>query len=210
MERAFDLCGALRRIRRVADCSQRELAERLGVSQSVISRAEAGSRGLPVELLARAAALAGLCLALVDGEGRPVAAMADGAVRDMGYRRFPAHLDTRHSEDNWWHGPERYSRPEPWYTFDLARERRDGRRRYDGTPADHQLPQPGDSPPERRAARQKQARLERAEELNRLLEQGAFPPWPDVTCACPPECEEVDTGGRPVHAPHCRCLCDLD
>ena len=210
MRPAFDLCGALRRIRRMADCSQRELAERLGVSQSLISRAEAGSRTLRVDVLVRAAALAGLGLALVDGEGRPVAAMADGAVRDMGYRRFPAHLDTRHSDDNWWHGPERYSRPEPWYTFDLARDRRDGRRRYDGTPADHQLPQPGDSPQERRTARQNQARLRLAEALDRLREQGALPPPLDVTCTCPPDCDGLDTGPRPAHASHCRCGCDLD
>lgn len=146
----------------------------------------------------------------MDAAGQAVIAMADSAVRDMGYRRFPAHLDTRHGDENWWHGPERYSRPEPWYTFDLDRDRRDGRRRYDGTPTDHQLPQPGDSPEERRAERQKQARLRRAAELDRLQEQGALPPWPDVTCTCPPECEELDSGERPVHATKCECGCDLD
>jgi len=40
----FDLSGTLRRIRRSADLSQRELADACGVSQSVVARAEAGQR----------------------------------------------------------------------------------------------------------------------------------------------------------------------
>ena len=59
--------------------------------------------------------------------------MADGAVRDMSGRRFPAHLDTRYSDDGWWHGPERYSRAQPWYTFDRERTVRDWYRGRSGT-----------------------------------------------------------------------------
>ena len=73
--------------------------------------------------------------------------MAADAVRDMGNRRFPAHLDTRYGDEGWWHGPHRYDREQPWYTFDRDRRTRDRYRRRDGTPDDHQLPQPGDSPP---------------------------------------------------------------
>jgi transcriptional regulator with XRE-family HTH domain len=205
----FDLCGALRRIRRRADLSQRELAQAVGVAVSVISHAEAGRRGMAVELLSRVADVAGLRLALLDTDGNEVVGMADGAVRDQGGRRFPAHLDTRYGNQHWWHGPERYSRSEPWYTFDRVRYTRDFRRGELGTPDDHQLPQPGDSPQERRAARERAARLRREEALQRWREQHRGPqpdPW---TCTCPPECAELDVGERPVHAVGCPCGCDV-
>ena len=103
-----------------------------------------------------AAALAGLRLALLDGAGDEVAPMSDDAVADMGGRRFPAHLDTRHSDEGWWHGPHRYGREQPWYTFDRDRRMRDRTGARDGTPDDHQLPQPGDSPAERAEARRRE------------------------------------------------------
>jgi transcriptional regulator with XRE-family HTH domain len=134
----FDLPAVLRRIRRTADASQRELAELVGASKSAVAAAESGGRGLDVRLLARAATAAGLRLALLDADGREVAGMDGDAVRDMSGRRFPAHLDTRYSEESWWHGPERYSRRQPWYTFDRDRELRDEWRRRRGTPDDHQ------------------------------------------------------------------------
>ena len=43
----LDLAGSLRRIRRLADLSQRELAERSGISKSALAAAEAGTRDLP-------------------------------------------------------------------------------------------------------------------------------------------------------------------
>ncbi|MFD2091606.1 helix-turn-helix domain-containing protein, partial [Blastococcus deserti] len=78
----FDLPGTLRRIRRLADRSQRELAVELELSKSAIAAAESGRRDLPVSALARAAALAGLRLALLDADGAEVAGMAPDAVRD--------------------------------------------------------------------------------------------------------------------------------
>lgn len=210
MERGFDLCSALRRIRRIADCSQRQLAEQLGVSQSVLSRAEAGARELPLSLLVRAAALAGLRLALVNRDGREVTGMATNTVRDLGGRRFPAHLDTRYSDEGWWHGPERYSRPQPWYTFDRDRAGRDAARSETGTPDDHQLPQGGDSPQARRARRREEALRKAAEERQRRFLAGELVRQPDWVCQCPPECAELDQGLRPVHAPDCPCGCDVD
>jgi transcriptional regulator with XRE-family HTH domain len=204
-----DLCGALRRIRRTADLSQRELALAAGVSVAVISHAEAGRRGMAVDLLSRLAAVAGLRLALLDGDGREVAGMADGAVRDEGGRRYPAHLDTRYGDVDWWHGRERYSRKQPWYTFDRVRDTRDYWRGRLGTPDDHQLPRAGDAPAQRRAARRRAARLRREEALQRWREEHRGPqpdPW---TCTCPPECAELDLGERPVHADDCPCGCDV-
>ncbi|MBJ7453347.1 MAG: helix-turn-helix transcriptional regulator, partial [Blastococcus sp.] len=96
---AFDLAGAVRRIRRCADCSQRELAVAIGTSKSTIAGAETGAAGLDARLLAAAAHLAGLRLALLDASGEEVHGMHPDAVRDRGGRRFPAHLDTVLSEE---------------------------------------------------------------------------------------------------------------
>ncbi|WP_158550775.1 helix-turn-helix domain-containing protein [Geodermatophilus sp. TF02-6] len=206
----FDLPGLLRRIRRQADLSQRELAAACGISASTVSHAEGGRRGLPTHVLARAAELAGLRLALVDAEGRQVPGMDPGAVRDEGGRRFPAHLDTRYGDEDWWHGDSRYSRQQPWYTYDRLRYTRDHWRGRLGVPDDHQLPQPGDSPAARRARRQQAAWQRRQEEVRRRREAGELPERQEWTCTCPPLCDELDDGSRrPVHAPDCPCGCDL-
>ena len=89
----FDLCGLLRRIRRQADLSQRQLAVELHVSKSTVAAAEAGRVGMDARLLAVAAGLAGLRLAVVDQDGTDVRGMDSAAARDQGGRRFPAHLD---------------------------------------------------------------------------------------------------------------------
>ena len=203
------LPGMLRRIRRTADLSQRELAEVCEVSQSLIAHAESGRSDLLVALVARAAAVAGLRLALVDAAGAEVAPMSDDAVRDTVGRHFPAHLDTRYSEEAWWHGSERYSRPEPWYTFDRRRDTRDHYRERDGTPADHQLPQPGDSPRDRRVARRQAAVRRAAEQRDRRRAEGRELPLPPWVCDCPAACTALeDWQGRPKHDADCPCRCD--
>jgi HTH-type transcriptional regulator/antitoxin HipB len=206
----LDLPGALRRIRRIADLSQRELAAACGLSQSVVARAESGRGGLLVSALARAAAIAGLRLALLDANGAEVISMSGEAVRDRGGRFFPAHLDTRHGDDRWWYAVHRYDRPQPWYTFDRDRSARDSYRRRDGTPEDHQLPQPGDSPADRAEARRRAEWRSRQERLERARQAVGQPRDDDFTCACPAACEELDDySGRPVHAPDCACHCDV-
>ncbi len=205
------LPGLLRRIRRTADLSQRELAQAGGVARSTVAAAEAGTRGLDARALARLAAVAGLRLALVDAEGREVAPMDAAAVRDGADRHFPAHLDTRHGDENWWHGPHRFDRDPVTYTFDRDRRYRDRRRARAGTPEDHQLPRPDDSLAARARARRLAARRAREEELERRRAAGLVPP-PDlgVTCDCPPECEELDDrSGPPRHAEGCACSCDV-
>jgi transcriptional regulator with XRE-family HTH domain len=203
MPEGFDLTGALRRIRRLADLSQRDLAKAAAISTSTLAHAEAGTRDLPVQSLARAGAVVGLRLVLVDDAGHPVEGMAENGVRDRFGRRFPAHLDTRYSDEGWWHGPERYSRPVPWYTFDRDRERRDARRSTGGAPADHQLPKARDAPAERAIARRQAVR-------RREVERGKLRPEEPFDCTCPPECDELDDrSGPPVHAPGCPCGCDI-
>jgi HTH-type transcriptional regulator/antitoxin HipB len=208
---AFDLPGALRRVRRMADLSQRDLAAAAGVSPSAIGQAESGSRDMPVRLVATIAALAGLRLALVDDGGTEVTPMTDEAVRDMGGRRFPAHLDTRYSDEGWWHDAHRYSRHRPWYTFDRDRERRDAHRDRAGTPEDHLLARPGDSPAARAEARRREYRRQKAEERERRFLAGEFAHLPDAfICSCPQECDELDDrSGKPVHVEGCPCGCDV-
>ncbi|MGY1780886.1 helix-turn-helix domain-containing protein [Geodermatophilus sp. SYSU D01036] len=213
----FSLSGLLRRIRRVADLSQRELAQAGGLPSSTVAAAEAGTRGLDARALARLAAVAGLRLALLDTEGREVAPMDGAAVRDEGDRLFPAHLDTRHGDDGWWHGPHRYDRTPVTYTFTRDRGSRDDRRRARGTPEDHQLPQPGDALADRAAARRAAAARARAAERAQFLEEGRGRPFDDgFRCVCPPACDDLllderpPRPGRPApHAPDCACGCDL-
>jgi transcriptional regulator with XRE-family HTH domain len=206
----FDLSSLLRRIRRTADMSQRELAEAAQMSAAAVAHAEAGSRDLPVAALVRAAEVAGLHLALLDADGREVRGMHPDAVRDRGGRHFPAHLDTVLSEERssrWEHQP---NRPQPTYTFDRRRPWDDPAARTTGRPDDHRLPQPGDSPAEQRAAAQAAARARRQEERARRIAAGEIGPVENWTCTCPPLCDELDDReGPPVHAPNCPCGCDV-
>ncbi|TQN37812.1 helix-turn-helix protein [Blastococcus colisei] len=207
----FDLCGVLRRIRRIADVSQRQLAAAAGLSVSAVAHAEAGTRDLPVTALARAAGLAGLRIALLDDHGDEVGGMHPGAVRDRGGRRFPAHLDTMLSEERssrWDHRP-RLDRPT--YTFDRRRTREGPGRRTTGRADDHLLPQPGDAPEERAARRRAEQWRRRTEERERRYLAGEVAGRGDVfTCTCPPRCDELDDrSGPPVHAEDCPCSCDL-
>jgi hypothetical protein len=147
---------------------------------------------------------------MLDAAGSEVPGMSEEGVRDFGRRRFPAHLDTRYVDEGWWHEAHHWSRPQSWYTFDLDRGRRDGRRRAGGTPEDHQLPKVGDSPEERRAAGQRAARQRAQEEWRRRRAAGELPEPEPFTCSCPAECDELDDwSGKPVHAPACTCGCDL-
>ena len=187
------------------------MARALDVSKSYLGGAESGTSGLDVRVLSRAAAVAGLRLVLVDGTGSEVTPMSEAAVRDMIGRRFPAHLDTRYSDEGWWHDAHRYSRHRSWYTFDRDRGRRDAARRRRGTPADHQVPQPGDSPRDRAEARRREYWRHRAAERERRFLAGEFAQLPDAfVCSCPKQCDELDNrSGKPVHAEGCPCLCDL-
>lgn len=206
-----DVPGLVRRIRRAADLSQRELADRLGLSKSTIAAIEAGTRDIRVAVLSAAAEAAGMRLALLDQQGREVTAMHPGAVRDRGGRRFPAHLDTVLGDDRatrWEHRP---GRRRPTYTFGRRSPWEDAASRTEDRPADHLLPQPGDDPAERAAARRLAHLVERRAERERRFLAGELRRQDDDwTCTCPPECDELDDwSGRPVHAAHCPCSCDV-
>ena len=95
--------GMVRRIRRVAGLSQRDLASLLDASQSRVARWETGRTSPSLADLERMAARAGLRLVLVDDHGASVEPMREDGARDRGGRRFPAHVDLRAAE--WWTPP---------------------------------------------------------------------------------------------------------
>ena len=153
----LDTGGHVARVRRIADLSQRELAEEAGVGQSSIARWESGGPSITVAMLDRILRMAGLRLEVVDGEGRPVRPMDPDGVRDNAGRRFPAHLDVLPSDlrpSDRGAGP-RYDRPEAqgWYALRPTRDRATaaGAERPAEHPTVHELA-------ERRSTRRAQAR----------------------------------------------------
>jgi HTH-type transcriptional regulator/antitoxin HipB len=208
-ESTFDLPGSLRRIRRVADLSQRELARAAGLSAAAVAHAELGSRDLRVGQLVQAAACARLRLALLDVDGVEVLAMADDTVRDMGGRHFPAHLDTCLAEDRPSRLEERSDRRRPTYTFDRDRAFRDRERAANGLPADHRRPQADDDPAVRRARRDRERELARREERQRRFLSAQLPPPVPFVCECLPGCDAAREDVREVHVGDCPCRCDI-
>lgn len=93
-----DTSGYVRRARRLADLSQRDLAEALETPQSRISRIESG-QPLSVDEFARVLTIAGLRIAVVDEHGTEVAPMPADVLRDRAGRRRPAHLDSHAHPD---------------------------------------------------------------------------------------------------------------
>jgi transcriptional regulator with XRE-family HTH domain len=106
---AATIPGLVRRIRRTADLSQRDLAARLGVGRATVARWETGETVPRVDELAAAARLAGLRVALLDGADLEVMPMRSDAVLDRIGRHYPAHLDPVGSD--WW---------TPWSSLDAA------------------------------------------------------------------------------------------
>ncbi|SES48515.1 HTH-type transcriptional regulator / antitoxin HipB [Pedococcus cremeus] len=182
----LDIAGYVARVRRIADLSQRELAQRLGVGPATVGRWESGG-SMAVDVLERVLGLAGLRLQVVDESGRVVPPFGSDAVRDNAGRRFPAHLDVV-PPDRWplnrGAGP-RYDRADPqgWYAL---RSTRDG---AGATGAQR----PVDHPTVEQLAQRSAARRGRRA---RVLE-----PLPE--CGCPDTCFE-----QPACAAGCRCRCE--
>lgn len=136
-DEVFDGARFIVRARRVADLSQRELADSIGVSRATIGRLESGAARVDTGTLSVILARAGLRLVVVDSEGVEVAPIPVDVLRDHADRRFPGHLDARPPQDE----PSdrvhpRRGAPEPlgWYHQRPTRARR---RVRTGTPVDH-------------------------------------------------------------------------
>lgn len=138
----FDTAGLVRRARRVADISQRELADLIGLSQATVGRIEVG-RPVATDLFVRILSVAGLRLQVVDAAGRPVGPMRADAVRDRGHRLHPAHLDPRPVTFWWNRAPFRerdHERGRPNALYGRRPDRPDPRRQESARADDHPTP----------------------------------------------------------------------
>jgi len=191
VEDSFDVAGYVRRVRRVADLSQRELAATLGISRAAVGRMESGETTPGVTLLAEILRLAGLRLEVVDVSGEEVAPVPRDVIRDHAERHFPSHLDAVGPSDM---PPHRGANPRKgkpdargWYTLRGRRiELRDRR----GTQLDHPT-----------VAGLRRERRERMAVLRaKVVERWGVRPEPECTCFdacfeelcladCPCQCE---------------------
>lgn len=119
----------VRKVRRLAGLSQRELAGATGLASATVSRLESGRRTPTVALFERILRVAGLRLVVVDAEGPAVLPMRlwDGTTDGAG-RRYPAHLDLILDPDGEWWG-DVYGLTQPPETFHRDPERRAAQRR---------------------------------------------------------------------------------
>jgi transcriptional regulator with XRE-family HTH domain len=126
----FPLSGYVRRVRRTADLSQRELARAVAVSISSIRRMETDAMDPRLSQLTELLSLVGWRLAVIDEKRREIRPMLelDGDLRDGADRRYPPHLDLILDPDfgQWW--ADIYGLTSPPETFDRSRDVRDWRR----------------------------------------------------------------------------------
>ncbi len=124
------LSEVMRRVRRTADLSQRELAKHAGVSNALVGSIESGKVAPSLAVLQRLLNTAGYRLVVVDVDGHlvvPLQVWQD--VQDLAGRRFPAHLDTILDPvfGEWW--ADVYGLAAPPETFRRSRAHRDWIRR---------------------------------------------------------------------------------
>ena len=203
--------GLLRRLRREADMSQRELAEATGLSHARVARLETGQADLRLGELVLIAALAGARVALLRADGTELVPMTADAVVDGAGRHFPAHLDLRYADEGWWADEVRWTRRRPQFTFTRDRTYRDLGRAARGTAADHPDQGSAESLADRKEARLRARARAAAAEWERRRDAGELRPSPpDPVCTCPPACDDLlSTDTRDPHTPDCPCRCDI-
>lgn len=126
----YPLGGIIRRVRRKADMSQRELAKYAKISPASIGSFETGATTPSLAVLQRVLNAANYQLVVVDVDGHlvtPLEVWQD--VADGAGRRYPAHLDTILDPvyGEWW--ADVYGLTAPPETFRRNRRYRDWQRR---------------------------------------------------------------------------------
>jgi transcriptional regulator with XRE-family HTH domain len=120
----------VRQLRRVADLSQRELADVTRISRSRIERIESGTADPRIGQLGELFGIRGWRLVVIDTDGRQVRPLRElgGDLRDGAGRRYPAHLDVIIDPlpGQWW--ADGYGLQSPPETFTRNRVARDVRR----------------------------------------------------------------------------------
>ena len=189
----LDVSGAVRRLRRTNDLSQRDLACLVGIDQSQIARIEASHRGIDVQLFAQILEVGGMRLTIVDAHGVEITPVGQDVLRDNAGRRMPAHLDVLEPGELPYfalRGP-RYDRAKPRVRYQHRRAR-DQRRTEDGTGPNDDQPTRSDIADVERVTRT--ARLVQARRrASALLADD---------CTCIPAC--WDHAGC---TPSCECRC---
>jgi transcriptional regulator with XRE-family HTH domain len=177
----------IRRVRRIADLSQADLAHRLGVTPSAVARWESGAKQPNLVRLQEVLAVAGLRLAVTDDHGSHVPPMRSDAVRDMAGRRFPAHLDVRPTDETPDHRgikkPQLGTAPGRWWRDWHRAKTDDGDRHTDDHVTEAEVHVARQALREHWSERAKQRRHE-AEEARRA--KGL--PWMIPTCFCIDDC----------------------
>lgn len=203
----LDVPGLIRRVRRVSDLSQADLAARLGVCQSTVARWETGVREPSLSMFQHLVALAGFELTVRDpATDQPASAMRSDGVRDRQGRRYPAHLDVLPS----WPSPKSKTRDPDVTQCAPRRAWRDHNRAQENhfVPADHLSADEVNGVLEewrklRRRRCQRQAQQRREWARHEALLRGE--PHPDIQepCCCLDDCF-LDRGC----APGCPCRCE--
>lgn len=126
----YPLTGIVRRVRRAADFSQRELAKYAKLSPSTVAAIETGTITPSLRTLQRLLNAANYLLVVADVNGRLVVPLEVWqGVTDGAGRRYPAHLDTILDPvfGDWW--ADGYGLARPPETFRRNRAYRDFQRR---------------------------------------------------------------------------------
>ncbi len=176
----IDVPGLVMRVRRAGDLSQRELAAAVGRAQSQIARVEGGRSIVSLELLERILDLAGMRLAVIDGDGVEVRPIGSDSIRDGAGRRMPAHLDVRTLADRprsaWLTAHREAVRRTAWYHQRAERDRRRAR-------SEHRV---DDQPTQRE--RELDARAQLGRRASGSVRGAAT--LAEMTCECPDRCWE--------------------
>lgn len=193
----FDAAGLLRRARRNAQMSQREMAEAIGVGKSTIAEAERDGGSVTLPILLAALAVGGIELVAMDWGGE-VEVMRPDALRDRRNRKLPAHLDA-------WVPSENARAPEHWKSS-----------RHRNAPVRWALRPPGgwiEHLPLHHPGPEDIAMAARADADRRAFERARYEARygrrrprsvPPSECECSDECVELSM----ECPPRCPCQCD--